>query len=46
MQQIKLDVATIRAIETILAKDDRVELIPTKGGAVTVIHIKREKVNI
>ena len=35
----------IKAIEAILAKGDRVELIPTKDG-VRVIHIKRENVKI
>lgn len=34
---------TIKAIESILAKGDRVELIPTREG-VEVIHIKRKKV--
>ena len=34
---------TIKAIEAILAKGDRVELIPTKDG-VEVIHIKRKRV--
>lgn len=43
---MKLDTDTIKAIERILDKDDRVELIPQKDGAVTVIHIRREKVNI
>ena len=35
--------STIKAIESILAKGDRVELIPTRDG-VEVIHIKRKKV--
>jgi len=35
--------ATIKAIEAILAKDDRVELIPTRDG-VKVIRIKREPI--
>ena len=39
----KLDAKTIRNIEAILAKDQRVELIPTKDG-VRVIHVKREEV--
>ena len=34
---------TIKAIEAILAKGDRVELIPTRDG-VKVVHIKRESV--
>ena len=32
-----------KAIEAILAKGDRVELIPVKGG-VKVIHIRRKEV--
>lgn len=36
---------TIKAIESILAKGDRVELIPTKDG-VKVVHIKRESVKV
>lgn len=36
---------TIKAIKAILAKGDRVELIPTKDG-VKVIHIKRENVKV
>ncbi len=35
----------IKAIESILAKGDRVELIPTKDG-VKVVHIKRENVKV
>lgn len=33
----------IKAIEAILAKGDRVELIPIRDG-VEIIHIKRKKV--
>lgn len=36
---------TIKAIEAILAKGDRVELIPTRDG-VEIIHIKRKKVKV
>lgn len=36
---------TVKAIESILAKGDRVELIPTKDG-VKVVHIKRENVKV
>ena len=36
---------TIKVIESILAKGDRVELIPTRNG-VEIIHIKREKVKV
>lgn len=39
----KMDEKTIRAIESILAKEQRVELIPTKDG-VKVLRIKREEV--
>ena len=38
-----MDEKTIKAIETVLAKGDRVELIPVKDG-VKVIHIKRKEV--
>ena len=38
-----MDEKTIKAIETALAKGDRVELIPVKNG-IKVIHIKREEV--
>lgn len=36
---------TIKIIENILAKGDRVELIPTRDG-VKVVHIKRENVKV
>lgn len=38
-----MDEKTIKAIETVLAKGDRAELIPVKDG-VKVIHIKREEI--
>lgn len=38
-----MDEKTIRAIEAILKRGDRVELIPTKNG-VTVVRIRRETV--
>ena len=38
-----MDEKTIKAIESILAKGDRAELIPVKDG-VRVIHIKREEI--
>ena len=38
-----MDEKTIKAIETVLAKGDRVELIPVKDG-IKVIHIKRNEV--
>lgn len=34
---------TIKAIEAILSKGDRVELIPSKDG-IKIIHIKRKEV--
>lgn len=34
----------IKAIESILAKDDRVELIPLPNGGVKIIHIRRSVV--
>lgn len=40
---MKMDEHTIKAIETVLAKGDRVELIPVKDG-IKIIHIKREEV--
>ena len=41
--KINMDEKTIEAIKSILAKGDRVELIPVKNG-VKIIHIKREEV--
>lgn len=38
-----MDEKTIKAIESVLAKGDRVELIPAKDG-IKIIHIKREVV--
>lgn len=38
-----MDEKTIKTIETVLAKGDRVELIPVKDG-IKVIHIKRKEV--
>lgn len=35
----------LRAINSVLKKGDRVELIPTKDG-VRVIHIRRENVDV
>ena len=35
----------VKAIEAILAKGDRVELIPTKEG-IKIVHIKRENVKV
>lgn len=38
-----MDEQIIKAIEAVIAKGDRVELIPVKDG-VKIIHIKREEV--
>lgn len=38
-----MDEKTIEAIKSILAKGDRVELIPVRDG-VKIIHIKRREV--
>ena len=38
-----MDEKTIKAIEAVIAKGDRVELIPVKD-CVKIIHIKREEV--
>ena len=38
-----IDAAALSAIEAILRKGDRVELIPVKDG-IKVIHIKRKEV--
>ena len=38
-----LDEPTRKAIEAVLARDERVELIPTKDG-VRVVRVKRESV--
>lgn len=38
-----MDERQIKAIESVLAKGDRIELIPVKDG-VKIIHIKREEV--
>lgn len=37
--------AVVRAIESVLSKGDRVELIPSKDG-VKIIHIKRKEVRL
>jgi hypothetical protein len=38
-----MDEKQIKAIESILKKGDRIELIPVKNG-VKIIHIKREEI--
>lgn len=43
MDEPLLSIQTIKAIMDVLAKGDRVELIPVKDG-VKVIHIKREEI--
>ena len=40
-----MDDKTIKAIEAVLAKGDRVELIPVKDG-VKIIHIKRKEMKL
>jgi len=42
---IEIDDKTKAAIEAVLSKDQRVELIPTKDG-VRVVRVKRETVKI
>lgn len=41
-----LDENSIKAIETVLKKGDRVEIIPLKDNEIKVIHIKRKTVKI
>lgn len=40
-----MDEKTIKIIESIIAKGDRVELIPVKDG-VKIIHIKRKEMKL
>ncbi len=40
-----MDEKTVKAAESILAKGDRVELIPIKGG-VKVVRVRREEVKL
>jgi len=40
-----MDEKQIKAIDAVLSKGDRVELIPVKDG-IKVIHIQRKEVNI
>lgn len=37
-----LNEKTIKAAESVLAKGDRVELVPGPNGSVKVLHIKRQ----
>lgn len=39
-----MDEKTVRAAEAILAKGDRVELIPVKGG-VRVVRVRRDEIS-
>lgn len=41
-----MDEKQIKAIEDVLSKGDRVELIPGPNSAVKIIHIKRKTINI
>lgn len=43
MAECKLSAEAQRAIETVLARGDRVEVIPTKDG-VKIVRIRREEV--
>ena len=42
---IQIDPATIKAIESVLSKGDRAEVIPSPGGGVKVIHIQKTLVS-
>lgn len=44
MSKVALDENAIKAIETVLAKGDRAEVIPVKDG-VKVMRVKREVVS-
>lgn len=37
-----LDAEAVKAIEAVLSKGDRVELIPEPGNSVKILHIKRK----
>lgn len=43
MQKPQLDTQSIRAIESVLSKGDRAEVVPVKDG-VRVLRVKREEV--
>lgn len=43
MPKQQIDPATIKAIESVLAKGDRAEVVPVKDG-VKVLRVRREKV--
>jgi hypothetical protein len=42
IDMVSMDEKTIQAIKTVLAKGDRIELIPVKNG-VKVIRVRREE---
>lgn len=44
MPKPQIDTATIKAIESVLSKGDRVEVIPVKDG-VKVMRVRRETVS-
>ena len=46
MPEKKLDEKTIREIEAILQKGQRIEIIPTKDGIRVFKIVRREEVNI
>lgn len=39
-----VDEKTIKAAESVLARGERVELIPVKDGGVKVVRVRREEV--
>lgn len=43
MQKPQLDTATIKVIESVIAKGDRAEVVPVKDG-VKVLRVRREEV--
>lgn len=45
MPKMQIDASEIKAIESVLSKGDRVELIPVKAG-VKVMMVKREEVKM
>lgn len=45
MEHIKVDPATIKAIESVLAKGDRAEVVPVKDG-VKVLRVMRKQVKM
>ncbi len=46
MPEKKLDEKTIREIETILQKGQRIEIIPTKDGVRVFKIVRREEVRV